>query len=232
MLTLALLALVPADIEALDSKEFSKEAQARAVVATVRVGNAAAGSTGSGVLLKRQGPFVYVLTANHVVAGAKRVEVSTFTADSYPRAAAVYPKAEVIAQSAEADLAVLRLTTRDEMPGSVAVGPPRDAPAGKAFVALSVGCGDGGAPACALEDVRGTRRVRKPGAEAAVTCWETARAPARGRSGGPLLDRDGRLIGLDSGASDGKGYYTHLEEIQTFLRHNGLKSLCEEKDRK
>jgi S1-C subfamily serine protease len=172
---------------------------------------------------------VYLLTANHVVAGAKRVEVTTFTAESHPLAAAVYRAAEVVAQSAESDLAVLRLTTRDEMPGLVPVCPPSKVPRGKDFVALSVGCSGGGAPSVALEDVKARRRVRKPKADGAVLCWETAKAPAKGRSGGPLLDRDGRLIGLDSGAGDGKGYYTHVEEIYAFLRHNGLKWLYEEK---
>jgi hypothetical protein len=232
VIPLALLLLVPADIDILDSKDFPKEAQVRAVTATVRIANKAGGAEGSGVLLKRTGAVVYVLTANHVVDGAKRVDVTTFSAESHPKGAAVYRGAEVIAQSAEADLAVVRLTTRDEMPGSVAVCPPSRLPGGKDFVALSVGCGGGKAPACLLEDVKGKRKVRKPGADTAVLCWEAARAPAKGRSGGPLLDRRGELIGIDSGAGDGKGYYTHAEEIHTFLRRNGLKSLYEEAEGK
>jgi S1-C subfamily serine protease len=232
MIALALLLLVPGDIDVLDSKDFPKEAQVRAVTATVRVVNAAKGAEGSGALLKRNGPLVYVLTAHHVVDGAKRVEVATFSAESHPRAVAVYRAAEVIAQSAEADLAVLRFTTRDEMLGSMTVCPPSKVPEGKDFAALSVGCGGGGAPAAALEDVKARRRVRKPGADAAVICWETARTPAKGRSGGPLLDRRGYLIGVDSGAGDGKGYYTHVEEVHTFLKRNGLAWLYEEKSDK
>ena len=121
MLTLALLALVPADIDVLDSKDFPKEAQVKAVTATVRVVNAAKGSEGSGALVHKGGPFLYVLTAAHVVAGAKKVEVATFTADSHPKPAKVYREAEVLAQSDEADLAVLRVTTRDDPPGLLRV---------------------------------------------------------------------------------------------------------------
>jgi S1-C subfamily serine protease len=231
MLSLVLLALVPADIDVLDSKDFPKEAQVRAVTATVRVTNVTQGTAGSGVLLKRNGPLVYVLTAQHVVDGAKRLEVATFSAASYPKEAATYRTAEVIARSAEADLAVVRLTTRDEMPGSVTVCPPSKVPDAKDFVALSVGCADG-APTCALEDVKGKRRVRKPAADATVLCWEAATAPTKGRSGGPLLDRHGQLIGVDSGAGDGKGYYVHVEEVHTFLRSNGLKWLYEDKAEK
>jgi S1-C subfamily serine protease len=228
MIPLALLLLVPGDIDVLDSKDFPKEAQVRAVTATVRVVNTAKGTEGSGVLLKRNGPLVYVLTASHVVDGAKRLEVTTYSADSHPRPAAVYRTAEVIAQAAGPDLAVLRLTTKDDMPGSVPVCPPSRIPEGKDFVALSVGC-DGGAPAAALEDVKARRRVRRPGADAAVVCWETAKAPAKGRSGGPLLDRNGYLIGVESGAGDDKGYYVHVEEVHAFLKRNGLTWLYEEK---
>ncbi len=232
MIPLALLLLLPAEIGILDSKDFPKEAQLRAVTATVRVVNLTKGDEGSGVLLKRNGPIVYVLTANHIVDGAKRVEVSTFSAGSHPKTAAVYRMAEVIAQAPESDLAVLQWTTRDEMPGAAKVCPPSKLPEGKEFVALSVGCADGRPPTCALEDVKGRRKVRKPGVEGTVLCWETARAPLKGRSGGPLLDRRGYLIGVDSGAGDGKGYYTHIEEVHAFLKRNGLKWLTEEKAEK
>jgi hypothetical protein len=65
-----------------------------------------------------------------------------------------------------------------------------------------------------------------------VLCWQTEKTPARGRSGGPLLDRRGLLIGLDSGAGDGKGYYVHVEELHAFLKRNGLDWLYEEKPEK
>jgi len=166
------------------------------------------------------------------VDGAKQVEVATFTSESHPKAAAVYRKVEVIAQSASSDLAVLRLTTRDEMPGSVVVCPATKVPNGKDFAALSVGCEGGRAPTCAVETVKGKREVRKPGADATLSCWETANAPDKGRSGGPLLDRNGYLIGVDSGTGDGKGYYVHGDVLHTFLRRNGLKWLAEEKAEK
>jgi S1-C subfamily serine protease len=162
------------------------------------------------------------------VDGAKRVEVSTYSTASHPKPAAVY-RAEVIATADGPDLAVLRFATRDELPASVTVCPPSKVPEGRDFAALSVGRGAGGAPAAALEDVRGKRRVHRPGADSRVLCWETAKAPAKGRSGGPLLDRRGYLIGVDSGAGDGKGYYAHVEEVHAFLKRNGLEWLYEEK---
>ena len=37
-----------------------------------------------------------------------------------------------------------------------------------------------------------------------------------------MLDQQGRLIGLASGVSGGKGYYIHLEEIRAFLQQQKL----------
>jgi S1-C subfamily serine protease len=232
MYFLALLALVPGDIDALDSKDFPREAQVKAVTATVRVVNGAKGVEGSGALVRKSGPFLYVLTAAHVVAGAKKVEVATFSAASHPKPATVYREAEVLAQSAESDLAVLRIATRDDPPGLMRICPPGSVPEAKGLAALAVGCGAGGAPTCTLEAIKDRRKVRRPGADAAVVCWEAERAPAKGRSGGPLLDRRGRLIGVASGIGDAKGYYAHAEEVHAFLKRNALEWLYEEKDEK
>ena len=229
MFILALLALVPGDIDVLESKDFSKEAQLKAVRATVRVSNVSKDTTGSGAFIKKSGPFVYILAAAHVVEGAKKIEVATYTAASYPRPATVYRTAEVIARSADADLAVLRIGTRDDPPGYLRICPIASVPDGKDPAALAVGCAAAGAPTCTLETIRGKRKVRRPGVDSAVECWETDRAPAKGRSGGPLLDRNGNLIGVASGIGDAKGYYIHAEEVHAFLKRNALEWLFEDK---
>jgi S1-C subfamily serine protease len=228
VLTIALLLLVPGDIDILDSKDFPKEFQVKAVTGTVRVTNATKDGVGSGAAVKKSGAFVYVLTAAHVVEGAKQIEVATFTAASHPKPATVYRAAEVIAQSADADLAVLRITTGDDLPGYLPICPPRSVPEGKDLAALAVGCATG-APTCTLEAIKGKRKVRKPGDKVAALYWEASRAPAKGRSGGPLLERGGHLIGVASGAGDAKGYYAHAEEIHAFLKRNALEWLYEEK---
>ena len=43
-----------------------------------------------------------------------------------------------------------------------------------------------------------------------------------GRSGGPLLDADGRLIGVCSGTQEGMNYYTHPDEIRGALQRHRL----------
>src|SRR5262249_3931421 len=160
-----------------------KALQTTAVTATVRLRNVTTGVDGSGVLVGRNGPFVYILTANHVTDRAERIEVSVFTAESYPRPDRVYKSAEVVAPSSDGDLAVIRLTTRDPMPAFLRIRPPGQAPDGKDFPALSVGCSAGAAPTAAAETVKGKRSIRKPGEEQAGAYWEMGAAPARGRSG-------------------------------------------------
>jgi S1-C subfamily serine protease len=227
LLALTLLVMVPGVIETVDSPDFPKSSQEAAVTATVRVANVTKGTEGSGAVVGRGGPFVYVLTANHVVEGAERLEVSTFSARSYPRPETVSSAADVLARSAEADLAVLRLAAPDPPPGCLRVCPPALVPGAGNVPALGVGCPEG-APTCVADVVRAKRRVRRPGAEGAASYWETERPVVKGRSGGPLLDRRGYLIGVAGGTNADRGYYSHPEEIHAFLRRNGLKWLYED----
>ena len=192
----------------------------------MRVLNPAGNAQGSGVILGESGPFVYLLTANHVVDQAERVEVQTFSPRSLPKPEAVYRSVAVLAQAKDEDVAVLRLATADRMPGRVRFCPPDQVPKEAGFAAWTVGCPFGRPPVCQQEKVVGVKRARRPGAEA-VLVWETDREPATGRSGGPLLDRQGRLLGVGSGTSDGKGYFTHVEAIQRFLKRHGLHWLAE-----
>jgi S1-C subfamily serine protease len=208
-------------IEVLESREFPKAAQEAAVAATVRIVNPAQNAQGTGVIIHQQKPFVYILTANHVVDRADGLEVETFSARSFPKREAVYRSGKVLAQAADEDLAVVRLTTTDPMPGRVRLCSAAQMPRKPGFEALTVGCTDGRPPSCRLEKVTGNKRVRRPSAEA-VHVWETNLAPAEGRSGGPLLDRQLQLLGIASGSSEGRGYFTHGEELYRFLRRHGL----------
>jgi serine protease Do len=227
MVPLLLSVLAVAQTGAMDPKDFPKEMQASALWATVRIVNAATSSTGSGVVVKRVGDDVYVLTAAHVVDQADKVEVHTFSAESYPKQAREYDSAVVLERSKELDLAVVRITMRDKLPGALPLCPKGKAPTDKDFVALTVGCNGGKAPTCLAETVNGRKLVKRPG-EDEVISWEVATAPAKGRSGGPLVDKRGYVLGIASGANDGKGYFVHTEEIVKFLKERMLEDLLEE----
>jgi hypothetical protein len=228
MLLLTVVLLVPGQA---DAKEVSKEQRAAALGATVRLVNVAGRCEGSGAVVGRGGPHVYVITAAHVVDGADKVEIHTYSAASPPEEKGVYKSGEVVARTKDArDLALVRLATRDEMPGRLRVCPPRRVPAERGFAALSVGCSDGKAPSGRDETVAGKKLIRRPDDKEAVLAWEAKERPTAGRSGGPLVDARGYLLGVCSGAGGREGYYCHADVIHGFLKENGFRWLYEEED--
>jgi hypothetical protein len=68
-------------------------------------------------------------------------------------------------------------------------------------------------PSCWADPVAGKKLIRKPRGQSCHV-GKLLKEPA----GGPLIDNWGTLIGSGSGSSDGKGYYTHLDEIYRFLK--------------
>jgi S1-C subfamily serine protease len=209
-----------------DAKDIPQDVQASALRATVRISNPATDSTGSGVVIKQDADFVFVLTARHVIDRADKVQVHTFSALSYPQVEKTYD-AEIVAESRAKDLAVVRVSTRDKFPAVLPVCAAAKAPTDKDFAAVSVGCDGGKAPTCRAETVKGRKAVRRPGEEVVVS-WEVENAPAAGRSGGPLVDRRGYVIGIASGANGDRGYYVHPEEIVRFLKKHVLEELAGE----
>jgi S1-C subfamily serine protease len=222
--TLWLALLLAADSPTAD--DFPASARKAAIAATVRVAIPETGGLGSGVVVRRSGPHVYILTAAHVVGKARQTEVHVPQPGKAgkPRA---YRGALVLAASASGDVAILRLPASAGLPEPVPLAPAA-AGAKVPALALSVGWATGDAPTALSEVVRRKVLITRPGETTSVWCWETRRRQARGRSGGPLLSPAGRVIGLASGHDGEWGYYTHLEEIQRFLKRNGLGWLYEE----
>jgi S1-C subfamily serine protease len=220
---LALLILLPGQIDIVDAPAFSRPLQTSAVAATVRVVNVSTGVEGSGALIAQKDGFAYVLTAQHLAGKGDHLEVSTFSATSYPRPEKVYKVAEVVAGTkGMQDLALVRLTTKDKMPGILKVCPKAAIPDQKGFEALAVGCNRAGVPTCLVDKVLGGKRVRRGVKGGTAYFWELSRAHAAGKSGGPLVDRRGYLLGVLSGTNKGKSYFCHTREIHAFLKQAGL----------
>lgn len=226
MITALVLLLFPGQLPTLESEHFSREAQTAALIATVRVINSSQGFDGGGAVIGRNGPVVYILTAEHVVRDTRRVEIHSFSSESYPKPAGVYKSGEVIARSRSsvADLALVRLATTEMLPGSLSLCPARSVPQRVPFPVLTVGCNDGH-PTCEIAKVERAFQVEKIGQTGKALFWRTASRPVKGRSGGPLLDRQGKLLGICSLADENVGYYSHIDEISLFLREAGFRWL-------
>lgn len=200
---------------------FAPETQTKAVTATVQIEDGA-----SGVIIGRSGPLVYILTAAHCVADRRQVAVTTFTAGPPVKRAKTYRRVQVVARAPNEDLALLALATSDELPEGVRVCPLAAVPQ-RRVRALTVGC-DKDFPTCYGDDVQGRKVIRKKLGDQVVWFWEANTSPAIGRSGGPLLDADGRLLGVCSAGYLGNGYYCHTDEIHKFLQRNAYQWLVEE----
>ena len=125
----------------------------------------------------------------------------------------------VVVRLQAADVALLKVAMTDSPPTLKLAAPGRRP---KAFTVpvFSVGCTDGDAPTAAPDTLRAKRIVRRPGDEVAFF-WETSTPGRRGRSGGPLIDENNRVIGVCSATQDGNAYYAHLDEIQAGLKRFG-----------
>jgi S1-C subfamily serine protease len=225
-----LLLVVWEQIPAADVAEFPTTARDTAVMATVQIRALPQMAEGSGALIGKSGPFVYVLTAQHLVKRAERLEITVFPKDSSPEPRTVYRSAKVVAEmEGLADLALVRLTTTDDMPAFLRVCPQTKVQKLPGKV-LAVGCEEGKKPAGLLEDVARKKLARRDD-ETLVSFWEVDHKHAPGRSGGPLVDQRGYLVGVCSGSNRDKSYFTHVVEIHGFLKRNGFRWL-EEEDRK
>jgi tetratricopeptide (TPR) repeat protein len=194
---------------------------------TVCIANRTRGVEANGVIIDRVGGVVYLLTAAHLFGPDDRLEVMVFppNAEDGRFVAVKEVKVEATTDKLKQDLAILRISVDPRFIGEpIKLAPLQSVPMPefKAFsVASTPETGAFDRPELVLESAqigKGNDSFR---------FWKTKAIPEPGRSGGPLLDSSGRLIGICSG-SDGKaGLYSHLEEIQALLRQNAFRHLIQ-----
>jgi serine protease Do len=159
-------------------------------------------STGSGVILTRDG---YIVTNNHVVQGARKIEVrfaSETRADS--RESTVIAK--LVGADRESDLAVIKVE-RVDLP-VLDLGNSNDLKQGQVVMAFGNPLGLEGSVSMGI--VSSVARRLHP--EDAMVYVQTDAPINPGNSGGPLVDTEGRVVGINtliftqSGGSEGIGF--------------------------
>ena len=156
-------------------------------------------SSGSGFILDSQG---HILTNYHVVKGAQRLEVSLTDRSKWP--------AKMVGADPQTDLAVLAIKAPPESLTVMPLGDSSTLQVGQKV--LAIGNPFGLEHSLSAGIVSMIRRVVKAGDAEIEDVIQTDAAINRGNSGGPLLDSEGKVIGITtaiftpSGGNVGVGF--------------------------
>jgi S1-C subfamily serine protease len=196
LLIAALLAALAVAVAAVQAGAATSPALARGVVdVNTNLGYRGGSAAGTGMILTSSGE---VLTNNHVIRGATAIRVTD------PATGKKYT-ATVLGYSVAADIALLKLTGASGLK-PVALGNSSTVRIGQPVTAVGNAGGVGGPPAAASGKVTGLNRsvvaVDGSGTSERLTgLIETDAALQPGDSGGPLLNRAGKVIGVDAAGS-------------------------------
>ncbi len=168
-------------------------------------------STGSGVILTSDG---YIVTNNHVVENARKIEVKLPTRGT-ARAQGMTLQAKVVGVDRETDLAVLKIDGKDL--ATLPLGDSNQLQQGQLVMAFGNPFGLEGSASTGV--VSSTSRRLKEDDPLAYIQTDAPINP--GNSGGPLVDTEGRVVGINtmiytrSGGSEGIGFALPSSVVKT-----------------
>ncbi|HID87847.1 MAG TPA: PDZ domain-containing protein [Anaerolineae bacterium] len=156
---------------------------------------------GSGFVWDREG---HIVTNNHVVAGAEELEVTFWDDTTLP--------AQVVGTDPDSDLAVIQVEADPSLLRPVELGDSDDLKVGQRVIAIGNPFGQTGSMTTGIISALG-RTIPTGGSPFAIPeMIQTDAAINPGSSGGPLLDSQGRVIGINtlilsrSGSFSGIGF--------------------------
>jgi S1-C subfamily serine protease len=173
-------------------------------------------ASGSGFVIDREG---HILTNAHVVEGAPKVEVTLGTSDSSQPVSA-----EVVGRDPSTDVAMLKVDAPADDLHPLALGDSSQVRVGDSVVAIGNPFGlDRTATAGIVSALQ--REIRAPNGFTINNVIQTDAAINPGNSGGPLLDAQGRVIGINSqiespngGGNVGIGFAVPVNTVRQVAR--------------
>jgi serine protease Do len=153
-------------------------------------------ASGSGFIVSNDG---YILTNNHVVAGADKVTVTLFDRR-------VFENASVVGRDPTTDVAVIKIDAKN-LP-VLSLGDDANARVGQWVLAIGNPLGLNFSVTAGIVSAKGRDQSRLFNNPYAITDFiQTDAAINPGNSGGPLLNIHGDVIGINSAIMSGTGYY-------------------------
>ncbi|HXG83437.1 MAG TPA: trypsin-like peptidase domain-containing protein [Pyrinomonadaceae bacterium] len=168
------------------------------------------GGTGSGSIIDRQG---HILTNDHVISGAARINVSLGGTRSYP--------ARVVGRDADTDLAVIKIDAPANELAVVPLGDSNGLIVGQKV--LAIGNPFGLDRTLMTGVISGLGRTIRARSGRAIEGVQTDASINPGNSGGPLLNSRGQMIGINSqiyssnGGSNGVGFAVPVNVAKRIL---------------
>ena len=168
-------------------------------------------STGSGVILSADG---YIVTNNHVVQGARKIEVK-LAAYGPGNLKETVVQAKLVGADRQTDLAVIKIE-RTGLP-QLNLGELKDVRVGQVVMAFGSPFGLTGSVSMGVVSST-SRQVRE---DDSATYLQTDAPINPGNSGGPLVDTEGRVIGINtfiltqSGGSEGLGFAIPCDVVRS-----------------
>jgi putative serine protease PepD len=186
----------------------------RALKAVVEIaaGSGAGRAQGSGFVYDREG---HVVTNQHVVAGASSISVSFWNG--------VELDARLVGTDPSTDLAVLRVDAPAGLLSPLGLTDSSAVDVGDPVLAVGSPFGLEGTITSGIVSAL-HREMRAPNNFTILDTIQTDAAINHGNSGGPLLDRRGRVIGVnaqiesESGGSDGVGFAIPSNTVRSIVR--------------